>query len=275
MEPGQRKIMYIAISAFCVLAIIAAVVEQFTLSKNGNTNVNAIEEEEITQAELRQEFNAMFDNKIHYNNYDTSSIEKRVISEDIVYSAYDIEESQENKYEVDIHLPVININNEIASSFNSITQEVFANKATEVLNNESGNTIIYSVNYTGFVSGDVLSVVIKSTLKEPSNAQRVIVKTYNYNLKTKLEVSIFDAIIKKGTTQEVVKDKIKIQIVNSIKESKYIEASGYGTYVRDVESSIYDIKNVSEFFFKEDGTLYIIYAYGNNNYTSETDIIKI
>ena len=275
MEPGQRKIMYIAISAFCVLAIIAAVVEQFTLSKNGNTNVNAIEEEEITQAELRQEFNAMFDNKIHYNNYDTSSIEKRVISEDIVYSAYDIEESQENKYEVDIHLPVININNEIASSFNSITQEVFANKATEVLNNESGNTIIYSVNYTGFVCGDVLSVVIKSTLKEPSNAQRVIVKTYNYNLKTKLEVSIFDAIIKKGTTQEVVKDKIKIQIVNSIKESKYIEASGYGTYVRDVESSIYDIKNVSEFFFKEDGTLYIIYAYGNNNYTSETDIIKI
>lgn len=275
MEPGQRKIMYIAISAFCVLAIIAAVVEQFTLSKNGNTNVNAIEEEEITQVELRQEFNAMFDNKIHYNNYDTSSIEKRVISEDIVYSAYDIEESQENKYEVDIHLPVININNEIASSFNSITQEVFANKATEVLNNESGNTIIYSVNYTGFVSGDVLSVVIKSTLKEPSNAQRVIVKTYNYNLKTKLEVSIFDAIIKKGTTQEVVKDKIKIQIVNSIKESKYIEASGYGTYVRDVESSIYDIKNVSEFFFKEDGTLYIIYAYGNNNYTSETDIIKI
>ena len=37
----------------------------------------------------------------------------------------------------------------------------------------------------------------------------------------------------------------------------------------------YDLENVSEFFFKDDGTLYIVYAYGNSNYTSELDIIKI
>ena len=62
---------------------------------------------------------------------------------------------------------------------------------------------------------------------------------------------------------------------NAIKEAKAIEASGYGTYTRNVDDSIYDVKNISEFFFREDGTLYIVYAYGNNNYTSELDIIQI
>ena len=59
------------------------------------------------------------------------------------------------------------------------------------------------------------------------------------------------------------------------KEAKAIEASGYGTYTRNADDSIYDVKNISEFFFREDGTLYIVYAYGNNNYTSELDIIQI
>ena len=95
------------------------------------------------------------------------------------------------------------------------------------------------------------------------------------NLKTNKEVSILDAIKQKGITQDVVKDKIKVQIVNAIQEAKSIEASGYGTYSRDINSSIYDLENVSEFFFKDDGTLYIVYAYGNSNYTSELDIIKI
>lgn len=276
MEPTQRKIIYIIISIFCVFAVLAAVVDQISISsgsKNKISSENTVEEEK--QAQIKQDFNSMFDNTVHYNNYDTSSIKKQVVGKDIVYSVYDIEETKANKYEVDIHLPLINIDNDVASSFNSTTQEVFANKATEVLNNTGDTAIIYSVNYTGFVSGDILSVILKSTLKEPENPQRVIVKTYNYNLKTNKEVSILDAIKQKGTTQDVVKDKIKVQIVNAIQEAKSIEASGYGTYSRDINSSIYDLENVSEFFFKDDGTLYIVYAYGNSNYTSELDIIKI
>ena len=124
------------------------------------------------------------------------------------------------------------------------------------------------------IKGDNLEA-LKSTLKEPNNAQRVIVKTYNYNLKTSEEVSIFDAMSIKGISQDDVKAKIRVQIVNAIKEAKAIEASGYGTYTRNADDSIYDVKNISEFFFREDGTLYIVYAYGNNNYTSELDIIQI
>lgn len=276
MEQTQRKIMYIAISVFCIFAVISAIVEQLSLSRVGqNKTVEENTQVQITQAELKKEFNSMFDNEIHYNNYDTSNISRQVISKEIVYSAYDIEENKENSYEVDIHLPVININDDVADSLNSITQKVFADKATEVLSNTSGSTIIYSVNYTGFVSGDVLSIILKSTLKEQNSAQRVIVKTYNYDLKAKKEVSIFDAISLKGISQDDMKAKIKIQIAEAIQEAKAIEASGYGTYSRNVEDSIYDVKNISEFFFKEDGTLYVVYAYGNSNYTSELDIIKI
>lgn len=36
---------------------------------------------------------------------------------------------------------------------------------------------------------------------------------------------------------------------------------------------IYKIENTSTFFLDKDNYLYIIYAYGNNNFTSEMDII--
>jgi len=48
---------------------------------------------------------------------------------------------------------------------------------------------------------------------------------------------------------------------------------GYNAYIRDAESSIYKIKNATEFFIGEDNILYIIYAYGNQEYTEQMDLI--
>ena len=44
-------------------------------------------------------------------------------------------------------------------------------------------------------------------------------------------------------------------------------------YTRDYTSDIYNINNVTEYFMGEDNALYIIYAYGNLNHTSEMDIV--
>jgi hypothetical protein len=277
VEMNQRKIMYIAISAVCVLAIIAAIFEQFTLSK-GSKNNNNIKEEvvaEKTQEELKREFNSLFNNEISYNNYETSNIKRTDVSKEIVYTAYDINKTEENKYEVEIHLPVINISNDVAIGFNKITQSIFADKATEVLNNNSGETIIYNVEYTGYVNGDVLSVIIKSTLKQGANPQRIIVQTYNYNLKTGNEVTIYDAIKQRNVSESDVSTKIQKQILNAISEANSLQATGYEIYSRDITSEIYTVANSENFFFGPDGKLYIIYAYGNNNYTSEMDIIEI
>lgn len=274
----KNKIIYVSISAVCILAIIAAIfaqIDQNSGKKNHNNNNNSVTEETKTQEELKKEFNSLFNNTINTNNYNTSAINKQDENKEIVYTAYDIEKAEENKYEVDIHLPVFNINSSVTSGFNAITQKVFADKATEVLNNNNGSTIIYSIDYTGYINGDTLSLIIRSTLKEGTNAQRVIVQTYNYNLQTDKEVSIYDAIEQRGVAQSSVSSKITSQITQAIKEANSIQISGFDTYKRDINSDIYHLDKTDNFFIGKEGKLYIIYAYGNNNFTSEMDIIEI
>ena len=171
-------------------------------------------------------------------------------------------------------MPIVNINNEAGKEFNSITQSIFADKATEILENSKVYTI-YSIDYTGYKYDNILSVIIKSTLKEGSSAQRIIVKTYNYNLTTGEKVNILQAIEKVGATTSQVDTKIKVEITEAIKESNKIQVSGFETYARDISSEIYNIEKITDYFITEEGKLYIIFAYGNNHFTSEMDIIEI
>lgn len=215
----------------------------------------------------------MFNNVVELNDYDTSNIKKLESGKNIVYTAYSSEAREDNKYELDINIPVINIDNKVAAEFNSITQELFANKTAGVIDNAKAYTI-YSISYTGYINGDILSVIIKSTLKEGSNAQRTIVETYNYNLKTEKKVSIYDALNKKNITQDALNSKVKTVITNAIKDANKIQLTGYETYSRDINSDIYNIENIETFFFGEDGSLYVLFPYGNNKFTSEMDIVK-
>lgn len=169
---------------------------------------------------------------------------------------------------------MINIADNVASDFNTNTQNVFANKANEIFENAKENTV-YTIEYTGYINGDIMSVIIKSTLKEASNAQRTIVQTYNYNLKTGKEATIEDAIDQRGTTKDDVSKKINNQINQAIKEANDIQVSGYEVFARDINDERYKVENTDTFYMGEDGTLYIIYAYGNNEFTSEMDIIVI
>ena len=43
--------------------------------------------------------------------------------------------------------------------------------------------------------------------------------------------------------------------------------------IRDENNEIYKIDNTPNFFLGKDNYLYLVYAYGNNNYTSETDLV--
>ena len=44
--------------------------------------------------------------------------------------------------------------------------------------------------------------------------------------------------------------------------------------LRNLESEIYKIENITNFFLNGEGKLYIVFAYGNQNFTSEFDIVK-
>ena len=270
----NKQLIITMIAIACTVAIIIAIVLSIALKKNDNTSKNPNTTEEKTQEELKKEFNNLFNNSVEFNGYDTSNIPKLVENKPIVYTTYELEENKEDKYEVDMHIPVINIKNDVGNEFNAITQTIFANKAMDILKNSKVYTI-YSITYTGYINGDILSVIIKSTLKEGTSAQRIIVQTYNYDLKTGRKIKFEELLAQKQISISEVSKKINTEITKSIKEANKIQISGYQTYTRDLNDEIYQIQNISTFFIGQDGKIRLVFAYGNNNFTSEMDIIEI
>lgn len=272
------KTIYILIGAFCVFAIIAAIVAEVFSHKEKDTDTNIVNNynnnqvQEKTQEEIKSQLNALLINNIIVNNYDTNNIAKIDNEKDIVYSAFDIQDKKEN-YEVDIHLPVVNIHNPVTIGFNDITQSIFANKAAEILNNKEQEKTIYSVNYAAFINEDILSLIIKSNLKVGNNTQRIVVQTYNYNLTTGQEMKFIDVLSQKNIIQSECKNKIKQTIERAKEEAQILVDAGYIVYNRDTDSEMYQLANISTYLVGPNKNLYIIFPYGNQHFTSEMDVI--
>ena len=272
------KIMYILIIVFCIFAIIAGVYAQLT---EGDDEVDLANREqqntiasEKTQDELKSEFEFLFTNTLNLGNYDTTGIGKINEEQDIVYEAITLEEVKD-KYELDLHIPVINVRSELSNKLNTLTQTIFINKANEIIQDtESTIKTIYSVDYVAFVNSNILSLVIRSTLKEGDSAQRIIVQTYNYNLSTNQEASLVELLTLKRLNRGEVNNKI-LEVVTAADEAdKALEAMGYNqVYIRDLASDIYTVDNAGAYFLGPNGELYIVYAYGNGEFTSKMDIV--
>ena len=71
-----------------------------------------------------------------------------------------------------------------------------------------------------------------------------------------------------------IQEKIKSEISVEQKKVEDLKQLGYNIYSRDITSNMYHIENSQEFYLTSD-TLYIIYAYGNETFTSEVDLIVI
>ena len=273
----NQKLIFILIGAFCVFALIAGIYTQFFVEKSENdtqdptNNINN-DIKPKTQEEIKTQLSNLFTNELISNNYDVTNLQKRNESKDIVYSAYDIQKQEEN-YEVDIHLPVVNIKGDVPTEFNKTTQSIFVNKASEILNNKYTEKVIYSVDYIAYINDNILSLVIKSTLKQGNNPQRVIVQTYNYNLETGEKVQLADVLTKKNIDQTDCQNKINEIVAKAQEEAQVLLQSGYTVYNRNLSDSIYQISNISTFFLGKNQELYIIFAYGNQNYTSEMDVV--
>lgn len=274
----NQKLIFILVGAFCVLALIAGIYAQFFVGSSNNNNIqnpdNSINNEikSKTQEEIKSQLNSLFTNEIISNDYDETNLQKRDASKGIVYSAYDIQK-QEGNYELDVHLPVININDSVATDFNKMTQSIFANKASEILNNKYTEKVIYSVDYISYVNDNILSLVIKSTLKQGNNPQRVIVQAYNYNLETGEKVQLVDVLAKRNIIQSDCQNKIHEIVTKAQEEAQVLVQSGYTVYNRNLSDSMYQISNISTFFLGKNEELYIIFAYGNQNFTSEMDVV--
>ena len=269
----RLKILYITILAICAIAVILTITLQI-VSNNREKNeelLHALSESEIDK--YKNEFNDIFQNKVNYAENNSYKITKLESKEEIVYLGYQNNEKKLNDYELDVNIPYININNEKINEFNTQIKDTFEKKAKSILNTQSGN-IVYSVKYSAYISNNILSLVIRSTLKEGTNPQRDIVQTYNYDLINQKEYTIDDVLQAKGITKKIANQKIKEEIKDAQQKSESLQKiTGASTYTRDYTSDIYNINNVTEYFLGENNALYIIYAYGNENNTNEKDVI--
>ena len=139
------------------------------------------------------------------------------------------------------------------------------------MKSQNKNTI-YTVEYVANVQDDILSVMIRSNLKEGSSAQRVIIQTYNYDLRNNKEITLEEVLRIEQLDKPIVQNTIDNEIKAEQKKVEDLKKLGYNIYNRDTSSDIYKVENSKEFYLTNN-TLYVIYAYGNNSFTSETDIV--
>ena len=268
----RLKILYIGIISICVIAVIAAIVIQIVKQNNGSEVTKLPELTEDQKNQHKDEFESIFGNKVNYLKNNGYKITKLESNKEIIYTGYQNNDSKINDYDMKVNIPYININNDIIEEFNTQIRDTFEKKAKSIINTQNSN-VIYTVDYSAYISNNIMSLVVRSTLKEGTSPQRDIVQTYNYDLINQREYTIDDMLNAKGITKKEANQKIREEIKTQQEKTEELEKLGYTTYKRDYTSDIYNINNVTEYFMGKDNALYIIYAYGNENNTNEMDVV--
>ena len=264
----KMKFVYISTIAICVIAVITAVVIQIVK--------NLPEKEPEIDTSILQKYKADFDkiftNKVNYLKNNEYKIDRIDDSEAIVYTGYSNKDIKVSDYNLDVNIPYINIKNTTIERFNKSIKDTFEQKAKDILSTQRQN-IIYTVNYSAYVTNNMLSIVVRSSLKEGENPEKVMVKTYNYDLTEKKELSFEDFLNFKGISRQDAGNTIRKEIKSIENKINELSKAGYKVYSIDSNSDIYKLDNITEYFIGEDNVLYVIFAYGNQSNTSEIDII--
>lgn len=278
----KRLILYAAIIIICIVSIGIGIYAQF-FYKDGDTDRFMIggnnqnnEQIDEKQEEAKNKFDSLFINALTYTsqNFNNSAVRKDS-TKDLIYTSNQISKTVQGKYSMNLNVPTFNINSPVANEINTEIENVFVKKATSILVNAETSTdyVIYNIDYAGYINGNILSLVIKATLKEGSNPQRIMYLGYNYNLQTGTKISLEDYMAYKEITNTTLQNRINKEIKEISQQTQELNDVGFSVYTRDPNSDMYKIENITNYFYGPDDYIYIIFAYGNNNYTSETDVI--
>lgn len=262
-------IIYTVAVILCIIAltIIVAIVflGEDVVDKD---RVEAATEEEKIQ--LKTDFENMFTNNFSGSIQD---LEKNDNEKEYVYTALEATNTSQNNYTLNVHIPEINIKNDIVTQLNTEIAMRYKQELSTIISTKGTNTI-YSIEYEAHVENDILFLIIRSNLKKANNAQQMMIYTYNYDLKEQKSYTLEELIDKLGYNKADVQDLINKEIKLQEENSNSLKQLGYSIYLRNSSSDIYDIKN-SNYFFVKDRRLYIIYPYGNEAITSEMDLVII
>lgn len=272
----RQLILYIVIMVVCVISVIIAFYVQFyaridigrLIGFDTQGEFGKKTEEQI--AVLQTEFDQIFTNR--FENPEDAQTKKIEEDKPIIYTKTEKKESKLNSYDLEVHIPYINIENTVIETYNKEIEQ-FVNKTNSILQSQNKNTI-YTVEYVANVQNDILSLMIRSNLKEGSSAQRVIIETYNYDLRNNKEITLEGVLRIQGLNNLDIQKKIQSEIETEQRKVEDLKNLGYNIYSRDMTNDRYELKNTKQFYLTEN-TLYIIYAYGNETFTSEMDLIII
>lgn len=267
-----RIVLYILIFLICIFSIAFVLRTQFFLSDNiidYNQN-DSTEEDENNQ--IKSNFAGLFKNKVEILQDDLPDITKIHENYDLVVSAYTYQEKIQN-CELDVSIPYINIKSDMISKQNKETSQNFREKAEELSKSNDINNTIYNVRYQAYVQNNILSLVIRAELKEDGKNQKIMIQTYNYDLIKNRQVQLEELLKYKNVSTSDAKAKIEKTIKDVQEQNNSFSEQGYEMYKRDYTSDIYKLENTKQYFLGNNGILYLIYAYGNNDYTSDFDMV--
>ena len=271
-------IFFIVIFLICVVSICLGIYSQYFYKYSATDPLMLgihIGSKKTAQeyAELKANFSKLFTNQLHvYKDSDDVDVSKIENGKSLVYKGYSIENEDENYYQVNIDLPIININTNKVKQINKEIKEDYYDKANNIMRTAKSYTV-YKVSYVSYINEGVLSVVIRETYKSGNTAETVIVKTYNYSIPDDKELSLNDLIKLKKTDKETVQKTIDETIEIEYNNALAIEEEFGSTYKRDLKNEIYKVDNAISYFLTDDGYVYIIYAYGEYADTNEMDIV--
>lgn len=191
---------------------------------------------------------------------------------DITYLAYDISQTKAGEYSINANIPMFKVETETTKQINQSIYNRFVSKMFTISQSVKNYTI-YNVDYVVYINDNIVSMVIKCTLKDSNNPQRIIIQTYNYDIESDKIVTLDDIIKKKNLNTKDVQDKINSEIKSISETTNNMNEQGYSLYQRNANDNIYKLENTTIFFLGKQGYLYIVYPYGNNNFTSEVDLI--
>ena len=263
----REIIIYSTIVFICILALLVAFYVQFYKRIDLSRFLGINQEEKIA---LEADFVKLFNNTLDKQEGDYNN-KKSEIDKELVYTTFEKKEIKVNSFDLEVHIPKINIKSEIADGYNKEIKEIFIDFVDKIVQSENRN-VIYTVDYTANIQNGILSVIIHSNFKEGTKAQKVIVKTYNYDLRNNKELKLQEVVKFEQLNENKIQDMINAKIESEQKKVKDLEGLGYNIYNRDIKNDIYKIEYTEEFYMTEN-VIYIIYPYGNNAETSEMDLV--
>lgn len=268
LRDKKLAIILITTLIICSIAISVGIYAQITNAKIKVQNAN-VEKEEVIN--LKDDFYNIFKNELNTNG-NIEPMESDIKYDEIISLAYRIRETKSGDYSINANIPTFIKETKTTKEINKDINDLFISKMFTIAQSTKSYTI-YTVDYIAYINYNILSLAIRSTLKDQTNPQRVSIKTYNYDIQNDKLLSIDEVLKIKKLKNETVQNKIDTEIEKISDEKNKINVDGYDLYKRDPQNKMYKLTNTETFFLGEKGYLYIIYAYGNKNFTSEIDTI--